>query len=39
MLWQICLIIVKLKKEAYTKEVEVAIDEARTGNDQPATKA
>ena len=27
------------QKEAYTKEVEVAIDEARTGNDQPATKA
>ena len=38
MLWRICLIIVKLKK-AYTEEVEVAIDEARTGNDQPATKA
>ena len=27
------------QKEAYTEEVEVAIDEARTGNDQPATKA
>lgn len=27
------------QKEAYTEEVEVAIDEARTGNDQPATNS
>ena len=27
------------QKKLILKEVEVAIDEARTGNDQPATKA
>lgn len=26
------------QKETYTKEVEEAIDQARTGNDQPAVK-
>ena len=27
-----------IEKEAYTKELQIAIDEAQTGNHQPAVK-